>query len=80
MKLFLEAGPVKFLTLNILGSLQTSTKKTQLILVIPDMFSKLTQTVPLRAVTALTSASAFLKGGSSITGFPPLLLPTVANI
>lgn len=51
MNLFPVAAALELVALEILCPLPTSTKKSQFISVTCDRFPKLTQTVPLRAVT-----------------------------
>jgi Integrase zinc binding domain len=59
LKLFPAKGPLESVAMDILGPLPKSKHGNLFLLVITDRYSKVTQTVPLRAITALSVARAF---------------------
>jgi hypothetical protein len=59
LKLFPAKGPLESVTMDVLGPLPKSKHGNRFLLVITDRYSKVTQTVPLRYITALSVARAF---------------------
>jgi Integrase zinc binding domain len=59
LKLFPANGPLESVSVHILGSLPRTKHGNRFLLVISDRYSKVTKTVPLRIVTALSVARAF---------------------
>jgi len=60
MNLFPALEPFSGLSMDLLGSLTTSSGGHKHVLVICDRFTKLTRAIPLRDATALTISSAFI--------------------
>lgn len=60
MKLFPATEPLESVAMDLLGPLPKTKKGNQYILVITDRFTKLTQIVPLRTITAEAVAAAFV--------------------
>ena len=52
MKLFPATAPLESMAMDLLGPLQKSKAENRFILVMTDLFTKLTQVVPLRRITA----------------------------
>jgi hypothetical protein len=67
LKLFPAKGPLEFMAMDILGPLPRTKHGNRFLLVISDRFSKVTKTVPLRTVTALSVARAFSTAGYTRT-------------
>jgi hypothetical protein len=59
LKLFPAKGSLEPVAMDIIGPLPKSKHGNRFLLVIADRFSKVTKTVPLRTVTALSVAQAF---------------------
>ena len=74
MKLFQASRPLEDLAIDILGPLPKSSDGNLFILVIVDRFSKLTQCVPLKSITALSVAVAFVNEWVFKYGAPRHLL------
>jgi hypothetical protein len=75
LKLFPAKGPIESVAMDILGPLPRTKHGNRFLLVISDRFSKVTKTVPLRTVTALSVARAFCDHWVYSYG-PPLSLLT----
>jgi transposase InsO family protein len=74
LKLFPANEPLESVAMNIMG-LPTRTKNgNRFLLVISDRYSKVTKTVPLRIVTALSVARAFCDHWAYVYGPPVSLL------
>ena len=74
MKLFPATKPLEFVAIDILGPLVRSRNGFRYLLVITDRFTKLTRTVPIRNMTALTIAKAFVENWVYPYGPPAYLL------
>jgi Integrase core domain len=74
LKLFPAKGPLESVAMDILGPLPKSKHGNRFLLVITDRYSKVTQTVPLRAITALSVARAFCEQWVYVYGAPVTLL------
>lgn len=74
MQLFPAETPLESVAIDILGPLPKSKRKYEFILVIADRFTKLTQIVPLRKITALDVAKAFAEHWVFKYGAPVTLL------
>ena len=61
MKLFPATAPLESMAMDLLGPLQKSKAGNRFILVMMDRFTKLTQFVPLRRITAAVIAAAFFQ-------------------
>ena len=61
LALFPATVPLRSVAIDILGPLTTTKRKMRFMLVITDRFTKLTQVVPLRTITALNVANAFVE-------------------
>ena len=61
LKLFRPTKPLKFIAIDILGSLPRATSGYRFILAITDRFSKLTRAVPPRSIKALPAAKALVQ-------------------
>jgi hypothetical protein len=59
LKLFPANGPLESVAMDILGPLPRTKHGNRFLLVISDRYSRVTKTVPLRTVTALSVARAF---------------------
>jgi transposase InsO family protein len=59
LQLFPAKGPLESLAMDILGPLPRTKHGNRFLLVIADRYAKVTRTVPLRTVTALSVAKAF---------------------
>jgi transposase InsO family protein len=59
LKFFPADGPLRFVSMDILGPLPKTEHGNHSLLVISDRFSNLTRTVPLRTIFALVVAKAF---------------------
>ena len=59
MKLFPATAPLESMAMDLLGPLQKSKAGNRFILVMTDRFTKLTQVVRLRRITAAVIAAAF---------------------
>jgi transposase InsO family protein len=75
LKLFPAKGPLESVAMDILGPLPRTKHGNRFLLVISDRFSKVTNTVPLRTVTALSVVRAFCDHWVYSYG-PPLSLLT----
>jgi Integrase zinc binding domain len=67
LKLFPANWPLESVAMDILGPLPRTKHGNRLLLVISDRYSKVTKTVPLRKVTALSVARAFATIGPLCT-------------
>jgi transposase InsO family protein len=74
LKLFPAKGPLESVAMDILGPLPRTKHGNRFLLVITDRYSKVTKTVPLRVVTALSAARAFLDHWVYAYGAPLSLL------
>ena len=74
LKLFPAQRPLEFVAIDILGPLPRTKNGYKYLAVITDRYSKFTQTVPLRNVTAWTLAKAFCDHWAFIFGPPKYLL------
>jgi Integrase core domain len=74
MKLFPANEPLEFVAIDILGPLPKTDHGNRVLLVISDLFSKLTRTVPMRKTTALAVAKAFRDHWVFAYGPPKFLL------
>jgi Integrase core domain/Integrase zinc binding domain len=74
LKLFPANGPLKSVAVDILGPLPRTKHGSRFLLVISDRYSKVTKTVPLRTVTALSVARAFCDHWAYVYGPPVSLL------
>jgi transposase InsO family protein len=74
LKLFPPGGPLESVAMDILGPLPRTKHGNRFLLVIADRFSKVTKTVPLRTITALSVARAFCDHWAYIYGPPASLL------
>ena len=62
MKLFTISAPLEFVAIDILGPLNPASQDgNKFVLVITDIFSKLTRTIPVRTITALKVAKEFVQ-------------------
>ena len=61
LALFPATVPLRSVAIDILGPLTKTKKKMRFLLVMTDRFTKLTQVVPLRTITALSVATAFVE-------------------
>ncbi|CDF40411.1 unnamed protein product [Chondrus crispus] len=61
LKLFPARRPLEFVPIAILGPLPRSKKGNQYLLVISDRFSKMTRAIPLKSITSMTVARAFVE-------------------
>jgi transposase InsO family protein len=68
LKLFPEKGPLESVEIYILGPLLRTKYSYRLLLVIADWYTKVTRTVPLRTVTALSVARAFVDHWEYVCG------------
>jgi hypothetical protein len=75
LQLFPAKGPLESVAMDILGPLPRTKHGNRFLLVISDRFPKVTKTVPLRTVTALSVARAFCDHLDYSYG-PPLSLLT----
>jgi transposase InsO family protein len=75
LQIFAANGPMESVAMDILGPLPRTTHGNTFLLVIADRFSKVTITVPLRTVTALSVATAFCDRWVYVYG-PPISLLT----
>lgn len=75
LRLFPANGPLESVAMDILGPLPRTKHGNRFLLVITDRFSKVTKTVPLRTVTALSVARAFCDHWVYAYG-PPISLLT----
>ncbi|CDF36773.1 unnamed protein product [Chondrus crispus] len=73
MKLFTPNAPLEFVAIDILEELITTKRGNGYILVISDRYSKLVRTVPLKKITAVHIAQAFVHLWVFIYG-PPIKL------
>ena len=74
LHLFPAAGPLEFVSIDILGPLLRTGRGNRFLLVISDRFSKLTRTVPMRNVTEAAVAKAFTTYWAFTYGTPSILL------
>ena len=74
LKLFPAKGPLESLAMDILGPMPRTRHGNRFLLVITDRYSKVTKTVPLRVVTALSVARAFCDHWVFSYGAPVSLL------
>ncbi|CAN8075291.1 unnamed protein product [Agarophyton chilense] len=74
MTLFPAKAPLQFVSIDILGELIRSNQGYRYLLLITDRFSKLLRTVPLKRITALVKAQAFIKHWVYVYGPPEVLL------
>ena len=74
LKLFPAKGPLESVAMDILGPLPRTKHGNRFLLVIADRYSKVTKTVPLRTVTALSVARAFCDHWAYVYGPPVSLL------
>jgi transposase InsO family protein len=73
LRLFPANEPLEAVAMDILGPLPRTKHGNRFLLVITDRFSKVTKTVPLRTVTALSVAQAFCDHSAYAYG-PPISL------
>ena len=74
MHLFPAEAPLKFVTIDLLGELITTSQRNRFLLVIKERFSKLVRTVPLKRITAVVIARDFVRHWVLVYGPPALLL------
>ena len=74
LKLFPAKGPLESVAMDILGPLPRTKHGNRFLLVIADRYSKVTKTVPLRTVTALSVSRAFCDHWAYVYGPPVSLL------
>ena len=74
MTLFPAQSPLEFVSIDILGELIATKRGHRFILVITDRFSKLVRTVPLKKITAVAVAQAFVTHWVFVYGPPARLL------
>jgi transposase InsO family protein len=74
LKLFSAEGPLESVAMDILGPLPRTKHENRFLLVITDRYSKVTKTITLRVVTALSAARAFLDHWVYAHGAPLSLL------
>ncbi|CDF38390.1 unnamed protein product [Chondrus crispus] len=74
LKLFPARRPLEFVAMGILGPLPRSTKRNQYLLVISDQFPKMTRAIPLKSITSMTVARAFVENWIYPYGPPAYLL------
>ena len=74
MQLFPATVPLRDVSIDILGPLKRTKHNFRWLLVIADRFTKLTQVVPLKKITALTVSVAFVEHWVYKYGPPKLLL------
>ena len=74
MKFFTPNAPVEFVAIDILGKLITKSRGNRYILVISDRYSKLVRTVPLKKISAVHIAQAFVHNWVFVYGPPVTLL------
>jgi hypothetical protein len=70
LKLFLAKGPLESVEMDILGPLPRTKHGNRFLLVIADRYSKVTKTIPLRTVTALSVSRAFCDHWAYLTDHP----------
>jgi Integrase zinc binding domain len=75
LQLFPAKGPLESVALDILGPLPRTKHGNRFLLVIADRYTKVTRTVPLRTITALSVARAFVDQWVYVYG-PPMSLLT----
>jgi hypothetical protein len=71
---FPAKGPLESVAMDILGPLPRTKHGNRFLLVIADPYTKVTRTVPLRKVTALSVARAFVDQWVYVSGPPVSLL------
>jgi transposase InsO family protein len=74
LQLFPANGPLESVAMDILRPLSRTNHGNRFLLVIADQYKKVTRTVPLRAVTALSVARAFVEKWVYVYGPPVSLL------
>jgi Integrase core domain len=74
LKLFPAKGSLQSVAMDILGPLPRTKHGNRFLLVVSDRYSKVTKTVPLRTVTALSVARAFCYQWAYVYGPPVSLL------
>lgn len=74
LKLVPANGPIAFVTIDILGTSPKKTKDNQFVLVITDIYSKMTLGIPLTKTTGSHVADAFLDNWIKPYGIPKFLL------
>jgi transposase InsO family protein len=74
LQLFPAKGPLESVAMDILGPLPRTKHGNRFLLVIADRYTKVTRTVPLRTVTALSVARAFVDHWAYVYGPPVSLL------
>jgi Integrase zinc binding domain/Integrase core domain len=74
LKLFPANGPLESVSMDILRPLPRTKHGNRFLLVISDRYSKVTKTVPLRTVTALSVSRAFCDHWAYVYGPPVSLL------
>ena len=74
MKLFPATEPLEFVAIDILGPLPKAKDGSRYLLVMTDRFSKLTRAVPLKSISALKVAQAFVRHWVLAYGAPARLL------
>ena len=74
LKLFPAKGPLESVAMDILGPLPKTKHGNRFLLVITDRYSKVTKTVPLRIITALSVAKSFCDHWVFAYGAPVSLL------
>ncbi|CAN8076688.1 unnamed protein product [Agarophyton chilense] len=74
LKLFPARAPLEFVAIDILRPFLTTKRNYKFLLVITDRFSKLVRTVPLRKISALSVAQAFVLHWVFVYGPPVKLL------
>jgi Integrase zinc binding domain len=74
LKLFPAKGPLESIAMDILGPLPRTKHGNRFLLVIADRYFKVTKTIPLRTVTALSVSRAFCDHWAYVYGPPVSLL------
>lgn len=80
MNLFPANDLLEFVKINILGELIFTKSGNRFLLVIPDRFTKLTRTIPLKCITENAVAHAFVHHWVSSTNYQRRFSPTTGAI